>query len=299
MKLAFQPSFLGLLAALPLLAQVVTCLQVSVSATHKGQAIDASDIVLREVESTSNLFKKLHDDPAPPTRNPRGQRRSERREEAGPLGKRNEILYTGDWCGATSSTPSTNKITNVQGYYQVPAPTVRASQGTPQYAGAWVGIDGVTWSTSLVQAGTASAIAGPGETAFWAWFEWVPAASYIIDSFPVDPGDWIWVSITPSSSTAAVIIIENYTQSYTYTVNLSGGTALGQLDADWIVEDPYGSSGQEPFPDFGDIWFEDVYATTSNGTYLDVATSSIIYLDSPTLCKAAEYDANDFYAWST
>lgn len=94
-------------------------------------------------------------------------------------------------------------------------------------------------------------------------------------------------------------VIENYTQSYTYTVNLTGGATLGQVDAEWIVEDPYGSGGQVPFPKFGTVWFEDVYATTTNGTILDVDSSTMIYLDNPPLCEAAEYDSYDFYAWST
>jgi hypothetical protein len=286
-------------ACLAVLAQAASCFDVKVTATHNGQAVDPADIVLEAYEpSVHRLNRTTSGGIQPPPLPSRFKDRARLRDTSdNPDMKKRSIIYSTDWCGAHSATTTTNKITNVQGYFQVPSPTLRAGTAQPQYVGAWVGLDGYTWSSALLQAGTASAIA-TGETAYWAWFEWVPSASYNIPSFPVNPGDWIYVNILPLSSTSANVTIENYTHNYVYHIQLTNGQALGQIDAEWIIEDPYGSSGQEPFPEFGTVWFENVYATLHDGTQLDAATSSYIYLDSPSVCEAAEYSTYDFYAWS-
>jgi hypothetical protein len=92
--------------------------------------------------------------------------------------------------------------------------------------------------------------------------------------------------------------IENYSHNYVYQIQLTNGTPLGQLDAEWIIEDPYGGSGQEPFPEFGTVWFESSYAALSNGNTLGPGTSDYIYLNSPSICKAQDYDSLNFYAYS-
>ena len=91
--------------------------------------------------------------------------------------------------------------------------------------------------------------------------------------------------------------INNLSQDYSYTIGLSGGTALARVDAEWIVEDPAGGSGLEPFAAFTDIWFEEVYANTNISTTLGVDASTMYSINSNT-CVAVEYDDGDFYAYS-
>lgn len=155
-----QPSFLPLfLTALALFTQVALCFNVTVTATHNGQPIDPADIVLEQYTPTVlRLNHNLTSAKTPPARGHKNKNRADIRDTTHSLMKRNPISYSADWCGASSSSVTTNKITNVQGYFQVPTPTLRAGQGSPQYVGAWIGIDGATWTSALLQAGTASAV---------------------------------------------------------------------------------------------------------------------------------------------
>ena len=91
--------------------------------------------------------------------------------------------------------------------------------------------------------------------------------------------------------------INNLSQDYSYTIGLSGGTALSRVDAEWIVEDPATGSGLEPFASFTDIWFEEVYAETNISTTLGVDQSTMYSINSNT-CVSVEYDDGDFYAYS-
>ncbi len=108
---------------------------------------------------------------------------------------------------------------------------------------------------------------------------------------------WYSITLTHANIDPLSSTINNLSQDYSYTINLSGGTALARVDAEWVVEDPAGGSGLEPFASFTDIWFEEVYAQTNVSTTLGVDASTMYSINSNT-CVSVEYDNGDFYAYS-
>lgn len=68
------------------------------------------------------------------------------------------VLDNNAWCGPVLTTPATNAVTAVHAYFQVPTPTLRPGVAAPQYVGEWVGIDGMSYSAALLQAGAAQAV---------------------------------------------------------------------------------------------------------------------------------------------
>lgn len=95
--------------------------------------------------------------------------------------------------------------------------------------------------------------------------------------------------------------LTNLSQNYNYVIVLTGGPALCQIDADWILEDNAFVQGSQvtftPFPRFSDVWFEGAYATTANGSQIGIDGAEALYLQS--WCTASEYDDNDFWMSST
>lgn len=87
-------------------------------------------------------------------------------------------------------------------------------------------------------------------------------------------------------------------QSNHLNITLGGGTALGRVDADWIVEDPATSGGLVPLAKFTDTWFEDAIVNTANGTVkgMDGAT---MYQLSGSKCTSTQYDSGNFWAASS
>ena len=89
-----------------------------------------------------------------------------------------------EWCGASQKAPLGDSISSVFAYFSVPDLTLRAGQGTPQYASSWVGIDGLTCTSVLLQAGVSTQITANGTQTTATWFEWYPDVAYTIAGFP-------------------------------------------------------------------------------------------------------------------
>ncbi|OIW24719.1 concanavalin A-like lectin/glucanase [Coniochaeta ligniaria NRRL 30616] len=280
----FHTSFitLALMARLALSELTYT-----VTATKNGTPVQDSDIVLERVEPSLHRLNTTLTGPA-------------KLKDRGRRAKRtNPTYYSSNWCGAVQHSVSTNKITSVHAYFQVPTLSQRPGVTSfPQYVATWVGIDGATWGSALLQSGVTSQLSSTGVQTNWAWLEWIPDAAYNIPSFPVATGDWIEVTVSASSSTAGSISISNLDQSTNYLIPLTNGTPLGRVDADWIVEDPATSGGPAPLARFSDTWFEDCTVSTANGTskYVDAAT---MYFLSGSKCTSTQYDSSDFWASSS
>lgn len=139
MKYLQASFFLFALATKSALAE----LTYTVTGTHRAKPIRASDIVFESKEpSLYRLNATIERQPNPKHR---GNRRVKRTSP---------VIYSGNWCGAVQHSDSTNKITSVHAYFQVPTLSQRPGIATyPQYVATWVGIDGVTWGTALLQSG--------------------------------------------------------------------------------------------------------------------------------------------------
>jgi hypothetical protein len=140
-----QASFLLLaLAAQSAVAE----LTYTVTGTHNGKPVKPSDIVFeRKAPSLYRLNTTVESQPKPKDR---GGRRAKRA---------NPVYTSSNWCGAVQHSPSTNKITSVHAYFQVPTLSQRPGVTSfPQYVAAWVGIDGATWGSALLQSGVTSQV---------------------------------------------------------------------------------------------------------------------------------------------
>jgi hypothetical protein len=131
------------LAATAALAEITY----TVKATRNGKPIPASEIVIeRKPPSLHRLERAADERPKPPNRGNKVKRT-------------NAVSYSSNWCGAVQGSPSTNKITSVYGWYQVPTLSARPGVSSfPQYVATWAGIDGATWGSALLQSGTASEV---------------------------------------------------------------------------------------------------------------------------------------------
>ena len=153
-----------------------------------------------------------------------------------PAGQVGSTNWSG-YAGATSFTsPAVHSVTAVSGSWIVP--TIHASGGNT-YSALWVGIDGYT-SPTVEQIGTEhDFISGVQQN--YVWFEMYPGGSYLINGFPLSPGDVISASVVYSGSNIFVMTIKNDTQNVSYTVPTSythSTTALRE-SAEWIMEAPY------------------------------------------------------------
>lgn len=201
----------------------------------------------------------------------------------------NPISSSANWCGAVNHSPTTNKIKSIHSFWQVPGCTKRTGQTYPQAAAVWIGIDGNTWPSALLQSGTVCKIdTSTSATRHEAWWQWVPDTAFTISTMPLAVGDWIEVTINTTSDTAATIKFDNVSQDEQVIVNVTSGPTLARKDADWVVERPYYGSSLAGFPRFDTTWFEDSYATRTTGGNLGILGATQYQI--PSLCNSTEYD---------
>jgi hypothetical protein len=150
-------------------------------------------------------------------------------------------------------------------------PTVTCSKTPNTYSSFWVGLDG--WTSSTVeQTGTDSDCDG-SRASYYAWYEFYPAASVLISSVPVSPGNKMEASVTWVSGTEFTVSITNEStgKSFSKTGRVSGAQ---RTSAEWIAEAPCctNAGGILPLSDFGTVDFGDDY--TGIGSTNDATDSS-------------------------
>jgi hypothetical protein len=252
----------------------------TVEATKNGVPIPQSEIKLEPLEFGRGRMGGTN--PAPAHRRIR---------------RSNPTASSNNWCGSVNTTPSTNQIQVIHGTFQHPTCTKRAGVTTyPQAAANWVGIDGDSWKSALVQAGTVCKIDNStGIVKNEAWWQWVPSAAFTITTMPVLPDDWFEITIETTSTTSATITLSNISQGHTYTMTIANGAALGRVNADWVVERPYYGSTLASFPTFTDVWFDEAWATRASGS-LGILGAKQYQM--PGLCASQEWDDSHEVSWS-
>ncbi|KAG9246851.1 peptidase A4 family-domain-containing protein [Calycina marina] len=180
-----------------------------------------------------------------------------------------EVSYSGNWAGAVLVGTG---YTSVTGTFTVPTPTTAGS------GSAWVGIDGDTCSTAILQTGIDWTKSGSSIT-YDAWYEWYPDYAYDFSGITLAAGNSITVTVTVTSSTAGVATIKNNTtgKSVTHTFTSQTGT-LCEYNAEWIVEDYESNGSQVTFANFGTVTFSSASAVKS-GTTVDVTGAEIIDME--------------------
>jgi Peptidase A4 family len=172
-----------------------------------------------------------------------------------------------NWSGYAVTGTS---FTTAKGSWVVP--TVNCTKTPNTYAAFWVGIDGWT-STTVEQTGTDSDCDGKTPS-YYAWYEFYPAASVLVSTVKVSPGNVMSASVTWVSGTEFTITITNETtgKSFSKTGKVSGAK---RTSAEWIAEAPCctNSGGILPLADFGTVDFGQDYSDVSSTN--DASDSSV------------------------
>ncbi|KAJ4129563.1 hypothetical protein NW754_003845 [Fusarium falciforme] len=146
--------------------------------------------------------------------------------------------YSGNWAGAVKIGKGYN---HVQGTITVPE--VSGADGAA--ASAWVGIDGDTCQTAILQTG----ISFYADGTFDAWYEWIPDYAYSFSNFQVSVGDKIRMTVDASSKTKGIATLENLT-----------------TNQKWIVEAFQENGSQVTLADFGTVTFTGATVSGSSGS---------------------------------
>ncbi|KAK3300628.1 protease [Chaetomium fimeti] len=270
-------SFVRSVSLASLVATTVTAeLSFKASIQQEGQDVDASalDFVRIPALQHGKHASRLH----------RNHAKTEERDT---------ISYSSNWCGASQHTTPADSITNAIGYFTVPDLTLRPGIPAPQFAAAWVGIDGAECNTTLLQAGVTTVVNSNGGQSSSAWWEWYPEAAFNIDGLKVKPGDWVSVNITARDETSGIVVITNSEQGTSVTMEINNGPKLCRRDVEWIVEDFYQAGEQVELAHFSDLWFVDSGATTDRGKSIGFDGATMVHLqdsDGSVLCTAEPYD---------
>jgi hypothetical protein len=196
--------------------------------------------------------------------------------------------YSSNWAGAVLIGSG---YTAVTGQFTVPTPKVpsgSSSSGTYS-ASAWVGIDGDTWGNAILQTGVDFTITN-GKVSYDAWYEWYPDYAYDFTGIAISAGDVIKVTVTAASKSSGTAVIENVTTGKTVTHTFSSGStqgALGEVNAEWIVEDFESGGSLVNFANFGTVTFTGAQATDtgskvgpSGATLIDIKQNSKVLTSS-------------------
>lgn len=178
-------------------------------------------------------------------------------------------------------------------------------------ASAWVGIDGNTYSTAILQTGLDLTVSTSGAVSYDAWYEWNPGYAMNFD-LTISVGDVsahssllitkltslqaisMYVNATTTASDSATI--ENLTTGKAVTKSLTSTSALGSENAEWIVEDFEEGDSLIAFADFGNVTFTDCVAATSESsegvsaaTILDIENTSDEVLTDTSVVDASKF----------
>ncbi|KAM6491226.1 Peptidase A4 family domain containing protein [Amanita muscaria] len=172
------------------------------------------------------------------------------------------VAYTPNWAGAVWNSYPANTFSKVTGTFTVPTPS--APNGD---AAVWVGIDGDTCKTAILQTGI-NMYYQSGAISYTSWYEWFPDHTYRYSNpITIRAGDIIRLTVIASSPTSGRTIIDNLTTGQSESQSLSHPShPLCLQNAEWIVEDFNLVDGSvTPFCNFGTVTFSSASAYLHNG----------------------------------
>jgi hypothetical protein len=164
-----------------------------------------------------------------------------------------------NWSGYAVTGPS-GSATHVKASWIVPA--IQGACGpTNAYASFWVGIDGFS-SNTVEQTGTDSDCQN-GVPTYYAWFEFYPHPTFIINSVKISPSDVISAEVAYDGSGRFTVSLTNNTTGQSFSSSAEIHSAQ-RSSAEWIAEAPSGSGGILPLADFGTVLFGEHYTGVLN-----------------------------------
>ena len=187
-----------------------------------------------------------------------------------------QTSYSTNWAGAALVGTG---YTGISGTFVVPTPSEPSggSSSTTYSASAWVGLDGYTCTSAILQTGIDLTVKN-GAVSYDAWYEWYPDYAYDFSGLSISAGNTIKLSIVATSKTAGTATIENVstgkTVSHSFT---SESNQLCETNAEWIVEDFTQNDALVPLADFGTVTFTGASVTTASGS-VGVSGAQIIDL---------------------
>jgi len=109
------------------------------------------------------------------------------------------VQYSTNWAGAALVGSG---YTGVTGTFTIPTPKAPtgANANTPYSASAWVGLDGYTCGSAILQTGVDFTIQN-GAVSFDAWYEWYPDYAYDFSGITFSVGDVVTLTIKATSKT--------------------------------------------------------------------------------------------------
>ena len=178
-----------------------------------------------------------------------------------------QAQYSSNWAGAVLIGSG---YTTVTGEFTVPsvsAPSGAGSFEEESCASAWVGIDGDTCETAILQTGIDFCYQG-GQASYSAWYEWYPDYAYDFSGISISEGDSIKVTVEASTESTGTATVENLTNGQSVTHQFTGGTQgnLCETNAEWIVEDFESGGSLVSFADFGTVTFTNAEAISNGRT---------------------------------
>jgi len=185
------------------------------------------------------------------------------------------VQFSGNWAGAVLVSTG---FTSVTGTFIAPSPTTAGS------GSAWVGIDGDTCGSAILQTGIDWTRSGTRIT-YDAWYEWFPDFAFDFTGITISAGNSITVTVTATSTRAGTATIKNNTTGVTVTHSFSGAqveASLCEQNAEWIVEDFESGSSLVPFANFGTVTFTGASAKKGTTT-VPVTGATIIDLEQNTV----------------
>ncbi|KAJ3713749.1 acid proteinase [Lentinula guzmanii] len=185
------------------------------------------------------------------------------------------VEYSENWAGAVL-VASTATYKAVTGTFTVPTPKSTGGS-SEQCASAWVGIDGDTCDSAILQTGVDFCVTG-SSVSYDGWYEFYPDFADDFSGISFSAGDSVTVTATVISTTEGTLTIENNSKGTTVSTTVSSSSKLCEYNAEWIVEDfeECGSTCElVPFANFGTVEFTGAEATTSSGTVTPAAATLI------------------------
>lgn len=203
------------------------------------------------------------------------------------LNETSHAEYSTNWAGAVLIGTG---YTSVTAEFTVPTPKLPtgASSSSQYCASAWVGIDGDTCDTAILQTGIDFCIQG-STVSYDAWYEWYPDYAYDFSGISISAGNVIKITVDASSKTTGTATVENVSTGKSVTHTFTGGVDgdLCEYNAEWIVEDFESNSSLVPFANFGTVTFENAEATSgkstvgpSGATIMDIKQSNSVLTSS-------------------
>ncbi|CDO72003.1 hypothetical protein BN946_scf184943.g38 [Trametes cinnabarina] len=185
--------------------------------------------------------------------------------------------FSSNWSGAVLVAGS-GTYKSVTATFTVPTPREPSGGRGTHSASAWVGIDGDTCGSAILQTGVDFTVSG-SSVSFDAWYEWFPAAAFDFSGFTVRAGDSITATVTASSTTSGTATLINHSTGQQVSHSFSRQPALCQENAEWIVEDFEENGGLVPLANWGTVTFTGASAGTSSGTSVGPSGATIIDLE--------------------